>query len=141
MSNVRCAKIRGSAAEPCYSETRRYWETPQDWEHLGLNTLSLWFRGEAGNSREPLYVALRDRATRIWAANHPDPNALLATEWQQWRIPLLTFVRNKVDIAAIQRVYIGVGDRQKPKPGGAGMIYIDDIMLTKRAPGTGIDGK
>jgi len=29
---------------------------------------------------------------------------------------------------------IGVGDRQKPKPGGTGRIYIEDIRPTKRMP-------
>jgi hypothetical protein len=118
-------------ATPNYSEVERRWARPQDWTAYEANAVSLWFRGEASNSPEPFYLALEDNKQHVWAVNHPDPKALLATEWQQWRIPLLTFVRNKVDIAAIQRMYIGVGDRKNPKPGGEGHFYIDDIQLIK----------
>lgn len=126
---------------PYYSEIERRWVRPQDWTAYEANTLSLWFRGEATNSPEPFYLALEDNKQLVWAVNHPDPTALLAMEWQQWRVPLLTFVRNKVDIAAIQHLYIGVGDRQNPKPGGAGHLYIDDIMLTGRPLGANAGGK
>jgi len=39
-----------------------------------------------------------------------------------------------VDVAAVKEMVIGVGDRNSPKPGGPGRIYIDDIRLTKRMP-------
>jgi hypothetical protein len=39
-----------------------------------------------------------------------------------------------VDPAAVKTMVIGVGDRNIPKPGGFGKIYIDDIRLTKRMP-------
>jgi hypothetical protein len=63
--------------------------------------------------------------------NHPDPTALRAAEWQQWLISLATFTPDEMNMSALKRMYIGVGDRQKPEPGGAGTIFIDDIMLTK----------
>ncbi|MBN1508427.1 MAG: hypothetical protein JW955_16380 [Sedimentisphaerales bacterium] len=119
---------------PGCSETYHQWATPQDWSHFGMTTLSLWFRGEPNNSPEAFYVALEDSWREIGVVNHPDPNALRVTEWRQWQIPLMAFIRNRVDITAIQRMYIGTGDRQKPQPGGAGHIYIDDIMLMRGSP-------
>jgi hypothetical protein len=119
---------------PFYSETRRMWETPQDWTAHGTNTLSLWFRGEGIEIAEPLYVAPEDNERRACVENHSDPNALLATEWQAWDIPLRTFKNNDVDITAITRLDIGVGDRSNPNVGFRGILYIDDIELTRRAP-------
>jgi hypothetical protein len=29
---------------------------------------------------------------------------------------------------------IGIGDRDNPRPGGWGLIYIDDIWVTKQTP-------
>ena len=53
-------------------------------------------------------------------------------KWIKWTIPLSEFAG--VDLAAITRMYIGVGDRENPQAGGTGLIYIDDICLTKRTP-------
>jgi len=121
---------------PHCSEAIRSWRTPQDWTAGGMNTLSLWFRGEPANSADPLYVALKDDAERFWVEEHLDPNALLATEWQPWRVPLPTLVRHGIDITAVKRLYIGTGDRQEPRAGGEGIVYIDDIRLMRCAPPT-----
>jgi hypothetical protein len=36
-----------------------------------------------------------------------------------------------VNLAAVQKLMIGVGDRAHPAAGGAGVVFIDDIYLTK----------
>jgi hypothetical protein len=120
--------------EPWYSEAERTWETPQDWTLDGTDTLRLYFRGQADNSQERLYVAIEDGAGHIAVATHPDPNAVLATQWQKWQIPLADLRTAGVDVAAVKKMVIGVGDRNSPYPGGTGKIYIDDIRLTKGMP-------
>ena len=100
----------------------------------GADTLTLYFRGEADNAREPLYVGIEDSAGRIAVVVHPDADAVLATEWQKWHIALADVRAAGVDVAAVNKMVIGVGDRQNPQPGGTGRIYIDDIRLTKRMP-------
>jgi hypothetical protein len=122
--------------EPWYSEAERTWETPQDWTIEGVDSLTLYFRGKAGNSRDQLYVAIEDGTGRIAVVPHPDPNAVLATQWQKWQIPLADLRTAGVDVDAttVRKMMIGVGDRNSPKPGGTGKIYIDDILLTKRMP-------
>jgi len=117
-----------------YSETQRTWDTPQDWTVQGADTLTLYFRGEAENSPEPLYVGIEDSAGQIAVVAHPDAEAVLASEWQKWQIALADLQAAGVDVAAVQKMVIGVGDRQNPQPGGTGRIYIDDIRLTKRMP-------
>ena len=65
---------------------------------------------------------------------HPDAEAVLATNWQRWHIPLADLRVAGVDPSAVTKMVIGVGDRDHPQPGGTGKIYIDDIRLTKRMP-------
>jgi hypothetical protein len=36
-----------------------------------------------------------------------------------------------VNLARVQTVRIGLGDRQNPKAGGAGRIYLDDLRVIK----------
>ncbi|MHC4143310.1 MAG: hypothetical protein ACYSWW_14700 [Planctomycetota bacterium] len=109
-----------------YSEAERIWETTQDWTINELNTLTLYFRGLVDNEPEQLYVAIEDGAKRIAVATHPDTDAVLKTEWQAWHIPLNDFQALGVDVASVKKMIIGVGDRNNPRPGGTGRIYIDD---------------
>jgi len=123
-----------NSKNPWYSEAERRWPTAQDWTIAGADTLTLYFRGKAGNGREPLYVAIEDSAGRMAVVVHPDAEAVRATQWQKWHIVLGDVRTAGVDVAAVQKMVIGVGDRKNPKPGGGGRIYIDDIRPTKRMP-------
>jgi hypothetical protein len=118
--------------KPWYSESQRTWATPQDWAMKGADTLTLYFRGEASNGRDPLYVGIEDSAGRVAAVVHPDAEAVRATEWQTWHIILAEVRAAGVNVAAVRKMAIGVGDRRNPKSGGTGRLYIDDIRLTKR---------
>jgi len=85
--------------------------------------------GITSNNAEQLYVVVEDSAGKSEVANHQDPNAVLSATWQSWDIPLTDFSSAGVDLTSVKKVYIGVGDRKLPKPGGAGKLYIDDIRL------------
>jgi hypothetical protein len=119
--------------------TPSYWTpdgvaTPQDWTIDDADTLTLHFRGEADNDAEPLYVGIEDAAGQIAVVTHLDADAVLATEWQKWHIPLADLQAAGVDVAAVTKIIIGVGNRDNAEPGGGGLIYIDDITLTNRMP-------
>jgi hypothetical protein len=120
--------------EPWYSEAARTWATPQDWTIDGADTLTLYSRGQAGNRWDPLYVGIEDSSGRMTVVVHPDADAVLASQWQKWHIALGDVRAAGVDVAAVEKMVIGVGDRKNPQPGGTGRIYIDDIRLTKRMP-------
>jgi hypothetical protein len=120
--------------KPWYSEAERTWQPPQGWTMGGADTLTLYFRGKADNGLVPLYVRIEDGAGRIAVVVHPDAEAVLATEWQKWHIALGEVRAAGVNVAAVQKMVIGVGDRKNPEPRGTGRIYIDDIRLTKRVP-------
>ena len=114
---------------PYYSETERAWTAPQNWTVSEVDTLTLYFRGASDNSPDELYVALEDSAGTVGVAVHPDPNAVLTTQWTEWSIPLGDFTG--VNAAAVRTMYIGLGNRNAPIPGGTGLITVDEIRLTK----------
>jgi hypothetical protein len=105
-----------------------------DWTVNDADALTLYFRGEAYNDPDSLYVGIEDNAGRMAVATHPDVDALLTTEWQNWYISLVDIQAAGVNLTSVLKIYIGVGDRGNPQPGGTGKIYIDDIWLTNRIP-------
>jgi hypothetical protein len=73
------------------------------------------------------YVALQDAAGHLGVVTHSNPDAVLQDTWQQWDISLSSFSGAGVNVAAVKKMFIGVGDRKKPSKAGAGRIFIDDI--------------
>jgi hypothetical protein len=94
----------------------------RDWTVNGINTLTVWFRGVADNAAENLYVALNNSAV----VNHDNPDAATIDEWTQWNIDLQAF---GVNVANVNTLTLGLGNRSNPTAGGAGMMYFDDIRL------------
>jgi len=116
---------------PYYSEAQRTWDTPQNWTTNGVDTLTLFIRGKTTNAAGQLYVAVEDSAGHVGTATCPDAAALTSATWSQWKIPLTDFSAASVKVTAIKKMYIGVGNRNAPTPGGHGMVFIDDIWVTK----------
>lgn len=85
---------------------------------------------QPGNAPEPLYLAVEDSAGQSVVVVHPDPSAVLTTAWTQWKVPLNSLTG--VSLSTVKKLYLGVGDREAPAPGGAGRILIDDIQLIKQ---------
>jgi len=81
-----------------------------------------------------VYVALRDAFNRTAVVANPDPNVVKASDWVEWKISLSEFADAGVDLASVIKMCIGVGDRDVPKPGAGGLIFVDDIYLTKPTP-------
>jgi len=102
----------------------------RDWTVKSVNTLTIWFRGEASNAAETLYVALNDSAV----VTNDNPDAALATSWTAWNIDLTLFADQGVNLANVNSITLGLGDRSNPVAGGAGMMYFDDIRLYPPAP-------
>jgi hypothetical protein len=116
---------------PWYSEAEREWKTAQDWTLQDANALVLYIHGATTNTPAPLYVAVEDKAGHVGMVSHPDPALVTARQWTSWRIPLADFTSAGVNVTAVKKLYLGVGNRSQPAPGGAGRIYIDDIRLIK----------
>ena len=102
----------------------------RNWTENGVNTLTIWYRGEAANAAENLYVALNDSAV----VNHDNPDAALATSWTQWNIDLQAFVDQGVNLTNVTSITLGLGNRANPTAGGSGIMYFDDIRLYPPTP-------
>jgi hypothetical protein len=116
---------------PYYSEAERAWDTPQDWTVEGVDTLTLYVRGRSSNAAAVLYVALEDSTGKLAVVRYDD-TAVTSSTWLTWQIPLSRF--SPVNPARIEKLYLGVGDRDHPTPDDAGLIYIDDLRVTRSAP-------
>jgi len=113
-----------------YSEVEMTLTYPRDWTEKGVNTLTIWFRGNSDNAAEMLYVALNGSAV----VNHDNPDAALRTSWTQWNIDLQAFADQGVNLANVDSITLGIGNRNNPITGGSGMMYFDDIRLYRPAP-------
>jgi hypothetical protein len=81
------------------------------------------------NVADKLYLVVEDTAGHSATVVHPDAAVLTTAKWTEWKIPLSSL--SGVNAAKIKKLYLGVGDRTKSAPGGAGRIYIDDIRVMK----------
>ncbi|MBW7991461.1 MAG: hypothetical protein FVQ84_15815 [Planctomycetes bacterium] len=102
----------------------------RDWTVNGVNTLTIWFRGESANTAENLYVALNGSAV----VNHDNPDAAKITSWTEWSIDLQAFADQGVNLANVTSITLGLGNKNNPVAGGSGMMYFDDIRLYAPTP-------
>jgi hypothetical protein len=98
---------------------------PRDWTAEGVTKLSLWFRGDSGNSAERMFVALNGNAV----VYHDDPAVTRTARWTEWVIDLQAFTG--VDLTNVNTITIGFGTKNSPAAGGTGTMYFDDIRLIR----------
>ncbi|MHC4533096.1 MAG: PA14 domain-containing protein [Planctomycetota bacterium] len=97
--------------------------TNRDWTENGVDTLAIWYIGDAANAAETMYVVLNGTA----GIDNPDANAAQAADWTEWRISLQDFGTNLTNVNSIT---LGL----RSVTGGAGLMYFDDIRLHPPAP-------
>ena len=97
----------------------------RNWTVNGVNTLTIWHRGGSSNAAEPMYVALNDSAV----VTNDNPDAAQKASWTQWNIDLQAFADQGVNLANVNSITLGLGNRNNPVAGGLGMMYFDDIRL------------
>jgi hypothetical protein len=106
---------------------------PSDWTENDVNTLTLYFKGSPHNDAEPMYVALNDSAI----VTNDNPNASQISIWTAWNIELQAFANQGVNLANVNTLAIGLGDKNNPQAGGSGKMYFDDIRLATAAAPVG----
>jgi len=99
----------------------------RDWTVNGVDTLTIWFRGESANAAENLYVVLNGSA----GVDNDNPDAAQATTWTQWNIDLMRFADQGVNLTNVNTITLGLGNRANPVAGGSGMMYFDDIRILR----------
>ncbi len=97
--------------------------TPMIWTHEAIGAAM------ASNDAEPMYVALNG-STVVF---HDNPNAALIDTWTEWNIDLQAFADQGVNLANVNTIAIGFGDKKNPQAGGPGTTYFDDIRLYRPA--------
>ncbi len=112
-----------------YSEAAMTLVSVRNWTEEGVGVLSLWFRGDASNAAERMYVALNGSAV----VYHDNPDAALIDGWTQWPIDLQEFAAQGVNLANVNMITIGFGDKNNLQAGGSGMVFFDDIRLYRPA--------
>jgi hypothetical protein len=122
----------GSQSMPLYydnsvgnSEATHTLTYPRDWTENGVSTLTIWFRGNSANAAETLYVALNGNAI----VTNDNPNAAQIATWTQWNIDLQAFADQGVNLANVNTIALGLGNKNNPQAGGSGTMYFDDIRL------------
>ncbi len=95
----------------------------RDWTVNGINTLTIWFRGEASNAAETMYVVINGSA----GVDNDNPDAAQIDEWTRWDIDLQSF---GINLANVTSITLGL----RSVTGGAGIMYFDDIRLYALQP-------
>jgi len=113
-----------------YSEAHKTLTYPRDWTENGVSTLTIWFRGDSANAAETLYVALNGNAV----VSHDNPSAAQIATWTQWNIDLKAFADQGVNLANVNTIALGLGNKKTPQAGGSGTMYFDDIRLYPPPP-------
>jgi hypothetical protein len=93
----------------------------RDWTVNGVDTLTIWFRGDSSNAAENLYIALNGSAR----VDNDNPDAAAIGRWTQWNIDLQAFADQGVNLTNVNSITLGLSS----VTGGTGMMYFDDIRL------------
>lgn len=113
-----------------YSEATLTLTTLRDWTVNNVGTLTIWFRGDSSNTAETMYVALNGNAV----VSNDNPVSSQISSWMQWNVDLQAFVDQGIDLANVNTISLGFGDKNNPQTGGSGLVFFDDIRLYPPEP-------
>jgi hypothetical protein len=91
------------------------------WAHQDVGLIS--------NDAQPMYAAIANKNGPAGTVYHENPEATLVSTWTEWNIDLKDFSDQGVDLADVDSISIGVGDRNNPQSDGSGTVFFDDIRL------------
>jgi len=102
------------------AEAVRSFDTPQDWTAHGVQTLSLYFRGTAGNTGQ-MYLKIDNKKVPY----DGDAGDIARAVWQPWNVSLSKVGGN---LRSVNELTIGIEGA-----GATGTLYFDDIRLYPKA--------
>ena len=115
-SGTQSAPLLYNNSTAAFSEAERTFAA-QDWTEHGIQTLSLWFFGDAANLPGQLYVKING----VKVPYDGDATNLKKPLWQVWNINLASV---GVNLRSVTRLAIGVDTK-----GATGTLLLDDIRL------------
>jgi hypothetical protein len=125
--------------QPYFTEATHAFDAAQDWTTPGVARLSLDFCGDPNNVEQRLYVRVEDNTGQSHTVEQPFNYAVQSRYWRQWDIALSEFSQAGVNLAAVAKLTIGVGDGNgsSQEKDDLDVIYIDDIRLCPLTDSTG----
>jgi hypothetical protein len=117
--------------DPYFTEGTRTFDSPQDWTIASVESLSLRFKGEHENTEHLMYISLEDAAGKSCTVEHPQRHACQSDSWRQWSVALGLFSDGGVDLTAVKKITLGLGDGTDSgqDPADRDHILIDWIEL------------
>ncbi len=90
--------------------------------------------GIVNNDPERMYVAIANSGGTpavVYYEDPEDPNVIPTQVggWTEWNIDLKALADQGVNLANVDTISIGFGDKSNPQPGGSGIMFFDDIRL------------
>jgi|GEM_PF-1202219 len=116
-------------ADQKYAEATHTLTYPRNWTEKGAEKLVIWFKGDWINVAVPMYVAIANTTGAPAVVIHDNPEATRIDVWTEWTIPLQAFADQGVNLADVNTISIGFGNKTAPQAGGSGKMYFDDIRL------------
>jgi len=94
-----------------------------------------WQMAEIGldspdNSPQDLFLTIQDSGGKSFTVAYPAGTNV--GTWTEWKVPLSQFTG--VNMGAVKKMVLAVGDKKAPKADGAGTLFFDDICLLRPAP-------
>jgi hypothetical protein len=74
-----------------------------------------------------MYVILEDSTGQSVVVTVAQPENLIALKWQEARVELANV--SGIDVTALAKLTLGIGDRTDTQVGGLGIVYIDNMRL------------
>jgi len=108
--------IYNNSGTASFSEVERTFAA-QNWTSHGIQTLSLWFHGDATNVPGQLYVKINS----VKVPYDGDASNLKKPVWQVWNIDLASA---GVSLQSVERLAVGIETK-----GATGTLLLDDIRL------------
>jgi hypothetical protein len=121
---VGLAVSAGNASATCeavFSNVTISGNVTGQWQHQDI--------GIQSNDPEPMYVAIANSTGQPAVVYHDDPDAVQIDTWTEWNIDLNEFRDKGINLADVDSVAIGFGDRNNPQAGGSGKMFFDDLRL------------
>ncbi len=76
-----------------------------------------------------MYVAIANSTGAPAVVFHKDPSAAQIDTFTEWNIELKDFEDQGINLADVDSVALGFGDRNNPQVGGSGKMFFDDLRL------------
>lgn len=117
--------------EPFVTEATRTFEAAQDWTVSSPSSLCVTFRGRKDNAEQSLFVRVEDAAGNQATVTLPYSYAVQSDPWRTWDVSLSDITDAGVDLTAVQKLTIGLGDGTSSgqEDDDRDTLYVDNICL------------